>query len=69
MTLQTRIRLANVERAAQRRAEREEQVARLYQHGYKAPREPGMAWDAIQVISALVGSLLVLVLALQWALS
>ena len=73
MDLQTRIRLANVERARQMREEREAESARLYSRGYqlgiKAEYVPSYMWDAAQVILGLAGALAILGYVIQSVLS
>ena len=73
MDLQTRIRLANVERARQERERREAEMAQLYSRGYqlgiKAEYGRSYMWDAAQVILGLAGALAILGYVIQSVLS
>ncbi len=61
MTLQARIRLANIERARQRYANTPSQ-------GYRPPRELNPLWDAATFLPVLAGAPGLLALAIQWVL-
>ena len=51
--------------AATRQA-RQAYLERLYNQGWKPPREPSYFWDAAEVVFGLIATLAVLMLAVQW---